>query len=641
MTVPYEYYLLNEYPASGPIGTNVTGNWFVLNGVIVSLSDVPPDIPTEIYFGSVLGDSISITEPMGGTGLFYVTPFNTFLNESEIEDAYYWPIGIPGGIELSPCDQVTTGGFTFVCQFQDALVSVNNAPGQGFGIPVGNNPCAMVADVSDPFAQYLYVANYSDVTVSVIELDPSSPNWLTVVATIPVTSTPSAICYAGGYVFVACFQQGPGASGSDVDVIDPTTLTVVASINDNTTGFIPLAPVRLVPSPDGSFVWVLTDGQDVIINQPTVMGIRVSDFTTYGPVQLTPLPTLYQGAYQMVYMTGDVLLATVWTGPLAPFNTVDANVYVIDVSAPTTPSLTGYNTVATSGETGPIATYDGTTAYMTVTEGPNNPATLFAVDSAGAVLWSVEVDGNPFSLGVNGSYVYVGNRRVAPPSLGSTDIESPGVVVVDISAMAISTTFNIVSVCAPDRGDSIDDAAFTQFGPLGGLFIDVPNGLALGLYEVPLGYFSVDAPTGTGTVLLDGATGISPATYPNWLSFFYFTYTVVPPSYTAPRPFVPPILAPLSPASMTNWRALAAWTQSLTTALSPFSPVNLGALDPVEATNWRDVANWTRTLVDAGFIAGDQPLTLTRLRGLPDETDWRALVTWSEEPSPLPPLPNT
>jgi YVTN family beta-propeller protein len=84
-------------------------------------------------------------------------------------------------------------------------------------IPVGENPFGIALHPSSP---RLYVANYSDDTVSVID-----PESATVVATIPVADDPSMAAVRGDRVYVA-----DGLTEHSVAVIDSTSNQVIRTI---------------------------------------------------------------------------------------------------------------------------------------------------------------------------------------------------------------------------------------------------------------------------------------------------------------------------------------------------------------------------------------------------------------------------
>jgi YVTN family beta-propeller protein len=123
------------------------------------------------------------------------------------------------------------------------------------GIQVGSNPAGVV--VTD---KYAYVANEQDGTVTVIDVDRSSPTFNEVVTTIPVGLQP----------FFA------GLSGDRLYVVGSNTVSIVDTTTNQTVDTIPVAPkfslisipTNALVSPDGQKLYLLNanDGNVYVID---------------------------------------------------------------------------------------------------------------------------------------------------------------------------------------------------------------------------------------------------------------------------------------------------------------------------------------------------------------------------------------
>ena len=93
----------------------------------------------------------------------------------------------------------------------------------GTPIPVGNNPLDIAFDKDD---KRMYVANFGDTTVSVIDTDIASPTYNTVIDTITVGSSPEGIAYdsINGDIYVTSVDQ------NTVSVIDTEIQTMLQAL---------------------------------------------------------------------------------------------------------------------------------------------------------------------------------------------------------------------------------------------------------------------------------------------------------------------------------------------------------------------------------------------------------------------------
>jgi YVTN family beta-propeller protein len=140
-------------------------------------------------------------------------PFTVLVpNTSHIDDVIA-TIGTTSGAKS--CAISPDGALCYNVSAQGDVVVPVDVEGQTTfpSIPVGDQPVAIVIDPSGTFA---YVANFNSGTVSVIDVNPASATFNTVVSTITVGSNPTdlAIFPDGDRVLVA------NAGSSDVSVID-------------------------------------------------------------------------------------------------------------------------------------------------------------------------------------------------------------------------------------------------------------------------------------------------------------------------------------------------------------------------------------------------------------------------------------
>ncbi len=148
----------------------------------------------------------------------------------------------------------------------DVVVPVDVAGASTFpSIPVGDQPVAIVID---PASKFAYVANFNSGNVSVIDVDPASLTFNTVVSNIAVGRNPLdlAVFPDGDRVLVA------NAGSSSVSVIDSDASSasyrqVTATINQGT------ATKSVAVSGDGAIIYI---GTDLGITVVTATGYEVS-----------------------------------------------------------------------------------------------------------------------------------------------------------------------------------------------------------------------------------------------------------------------------------------------------------------------------------------------------------------------------
>jgi YVTN family beta-propeller protein len=184
-------------------------------------------------------------------------------------------------------------------------------------IAVGENPVAVTIDPTGTFA---YVANYVDGTVSIIDIDPGSPDYNEVVDAFAVGVGPTDLAMTpDGDRLVVANLAANGLSVIDTDSTSETYRSVVTSI---ATG----SGTRTVAiTPDGGFIYVGTD-----------LGYLVISGLSYGVV--TSIATGSGTRTVAITPDGGLLVVLTTEG--------DINIYDINQHSVT------YNQVVTSIKTG-------------------------------------------------------------------------------------------------------------------------------------------------------------------------------------------------------------------------------------------------------------------------------------------------
>ncbi|MFZ1948132.1 MAG: beta-propeller fold lactonase family protein, partial [bacterium] len=181
-------------------------------------------------------------------------------------------------------------------------------------IAVGDNPVAVTID---PTGTYAYVANYVDGTVSVIDIDPGSPDYNEVVDAFPVGVGPTDLAMTpdGDRLVVANLA----ANGLLVFDTDPASETYRAVVTSIATG----SGTRTVAiTPDGGYIYVGTDLGYLVISGLSY-GVVTSIATGSGTrtVAITP-----DGGLLVVLTTeGDINIYDISQGSVT-YNQVVASV---------------------------------------------------------------------------------------------------------------------------------------------------------------------------------------------------------------------------------------------------------------------------------------------------------------------------
>jgi len=289
--------------------------------------------------------------------------------------------GIPVG--NGPFGVSATEAFVYVTNYFDDTVSVidtsNNTPidfdpdTEGIqGISVGDGPYGITVT---PYGEYAYVTNYIEDTVSVID---TSSN--TETTTIPVGDKPSGVSVTGAFAYVTNFGTG------SVSVIDTALNEVIAEI---TVGSNPLG-VSVMPG--GEYVYITNYGDDTV----SVIDTLSNTVTATIPVGDKPSGISVTGAFAYVTNFGAGSVSVIDTA----INEVIAEITV------------------GSGPFGISVTPGGKYAYVnnfgddkvSVIDTSNN--TVIDTDTNQDGFQEIQVGDMPYSgiaVSPNGNFVYVGN----------------------------------------------------------------------------------------------------------------------------------------------------------------------------------------------------------------------------------------
>ena len=332
-------------------------------------------------------------------------------------------------------------------------------------IPVGDQPVAIVIDPASAFA---YVANFNSGTVSVIDVNSSSPTFNTVVQTITVGSNPTdvAIFPDGDRVLVA------NAGSSDVSVIDAddasaTYRQVVATIG-TTSGSKSVAV-----SGDGARIYIGTD-----------YGFVVVEATSYS---VTATIGTASGTKSVAVSPDGTLLFVLET---------DGTVAIFDVTPGSTSENQVVATIGTASGTKSVAvSADGTLLYLIQED--SNEVIIVALDVIPGV-GAVNPDAASFTLQTH----VVGTLATGDdPADVAVDPSGSGRVIV---ANAGSKS---LTVYGPGFGPI---AAQVKILP-GAIVPKLPIPFILGVIQLPTQYSVHDIDI--GSVHVFGTVGVQPGEF--------------------------------------------------------------------------------------------------------------------------------
>lgn len=273
--------------------------------------------------------------------------------------------------------------FAYIANYSDSTVSVIDLATNKAAIPaitVGSNPIGVAIN---PAGTRAYVANFGSGSVSVIDIGSN-----TVVATVTVGAEPEllAVTPDGNSVYVADAQDGA------VDVIDTTTNTMTTKIVVNGI------PVGVAVSPAGDRVYVTLAN----VAKVAVISTASKTVTTDIPVGVNPLGVVLNPAGTTAYV------ANYGSGTVSVIDTA-SNAVTSSIPVGTSPDGIAINPAGTfvyvvnyaSGSVSVISTATGTVvAAMPVGLGP----VAISMDSTGSLAYvSNYLDGTVsiLDLGVN------------------------------------------------------------------------------------------------------------------------------------------------------------------------------------------------------------------------------------------------
>lgn len=284
-------------------------------------ANVPPGIPLGIYEVRVTADGG--TSPVAGV-TFDVTSVYTgpaiYVTQSNSNDVlvvnlttrlaeFTIPVGIsPSDIAISPDESrvyVTNTSSGTVSVIDTATNTVSGS------VTVGGGPAAV--DFS-PSGLEAYVANSTTSNVSVINA--TNDTWIVDIA---VTADPGELEFRrpqGDEVWVLCSGSAPDSIPDPVDIIDPTSRTVVGTVVD-----VGVSPLGITFDQTGNTAYVANNGNLAAIFPGDLAVVDVASRTVTGtvgvlfPFEIARVPGSDK-AYLSDATNADVLLFDTSTGLL-------------------------------------------------------------------------------------------------------------------------------------------------------------------------------------------------------------------------------------------------------------------------------------------------------------------------------------
>lgn len=267
--------------------------------------------------------------------------------------------------------------YAYITNLSDNTVSVIDATANGNGyiskIPLGTSVQPYGVAISSDGTR-VYISNQTSKTISVIDAltDPNNP---TVINTIGLTNTPSglAVNSAGTRLYVANYDVG---TVSVIDLSLPTP-SVIASPGVGTT------PVGVAISPDGATVYVTNSGSD------NITAIKTSDnsVTTFsaGPAGNAPM---------------GIALGKV--GTVTNIYVANNNADTLTVINESTKAITNTVNLGTNSKPFAVAVKpDGSTVYVTKSAAAPAGDSVAAIDTTSYAITSISVGRVPFGVAVS------------------------------------------------------------------------------------------------------------------------------------------------------------------------------------------------------------------------------------------------
>ena len=447
-------------------------------------------------------------------------------------------------------------------------VTATDAYGQVSGFSAASNAVT-------PAVNYVYVANFSSSTVSVISTATNS-----VVATVDVGSDPIALAITpnGDYVYVA------DLGGSDVSVISTATNSVVATVSVGSD------PYAAAVTPNGNDVYVANyANNDVSVISTATNDVVATVAVGTGPDGLAVSPdgssvyvaNLGGNDVSVISTATNTVAATVDTGTDPEQVAVSpdgGSVYVTDAYSDVSVISTATNTVASTwtvssganlqaGEVTPVGN------YLYVSSSDDSYGTLSVVSTAtGTVASSLSLGYGATELyGVavapNGGYAYVADGANNEVRVISTATNTQvATVAVGSLPYSVAVSGNEEPAGTPSAPAAPDLSAAAASGQVALTWTSQPGATGYSLHQGGTEVYSGTASTYTDTGLTNGTS-------------YDFTVTATGPGGTSSSsdtasatPEAVPAAPTLSASVNNNQQATLSWTAPTTQA--PQQPVS-------------------------------------------------------------------
>lgn len=330
-------------------------------------------------------------------------------------------------------------------QYSSLWVAETQGPVPGTSL-AGAYGSAQVGDVA-------YIACGSGVAVLDMST-PSNPSWVTVVTgPVPGTSLSGAtsIATSGNYAYVSCYAR---SSLAILDISTPSTPTWVAEIRGPIPGSSLFHAKQAVLI--GNYAYVLRD----IDGPPAIAVINVSVPASPTWVTLITEATLGLSTFYPIRMAayGSHLIVGDDNGVLR----------VIDVSTPSSPTLTGSSAAGSAYEPMAVAIY-GNSAFVSCGNG-NSGATPGNITTFDLSTLSAPALVNVTTLSVDGvPVVTIGDAIVDGFYLYARSYDAPALFVLDVSTPSAPNV--VATVTGPDPSRSLFGSGYLSYGNAGVLCV--------------------------------------------------------------------------------------------------------------------------------------------------------------------------
>ncbi|MDO3638290.1 Ig-like domain-containing protein [Mycolicibacterium arseniciresistens] len=375
-------------PDAAPVDEDSTK---VLDPTVLLQNDTDPDGPLTFTGVGNASDGATVTYENGAINY---TPADGFTGDATFE--YY---------ATDPDGNINTGIVTMTVVPTDAAPTVFTEEAV---VAVGDGPFGVALS---PDGQRAYVADRFGGTVSVVDIDPDSPTYNQVIATITVPGEKLAVAVNDTHAFVT------NTGGSTITVIDadPNSQTYNQVIGSPIT--VGARPSEMAFSADGTRLYVTNQSSDNV----SVVDVDPNS-ASFGQVIAT-IPVGDAPRYVAVTPDGTRAYVT---------NAFSNNVVVIDVdpSSPTYHQAIG-NPIAVNGPSYGVAINpDGTRAYVTnyqagtvtvIDTNPDSPTYNQIVGDP------IQVGAQPLGIAVSpdGTRAYTANQAASSISVIDIDPTSP------------------------------------------------------------------------------------------------------------------------------------------------------------------------------------------------------------------------